>query len=425
MADRIAKLFLVSGDVNSNKFYFMTETNGTIDIEYGRVDVTKIKISKPSREWEKIYNSKIKKGYVDQTELFVEKKDIVDNTTTIKKKKIFTDFLANRKLNVVNIVKQLQSWATGSIKENYSVESKEVTQKQIDTAQGLIDQLAKYVFSTVDITEFNKILLSYYMTVPRKMKHVKDHLLSGDNISELETNRNELVGKEQDTLDVMAGQVQLDTAKSQLYDDGDTSVEDVMTDIIESSGLTFEHIEDNSIINFIKDKMGPNSSQFVEAFEVRNLSNYQEYTTNFDKSINKNTEILWHGSRNENWWSIITNSLKIRPSNVIRTGSMFGSRAIYFASKFQKSFGYTSGRNSYYARGNSNVAVLGLYEVHLGNQKHIYKHDSSCYNLDQSIMDKEGFNSVFAHGGADLRNDEFIIYAEDQCTLKYLVIVKS
>ena len=36
-------------------------------------------------------------------------------------------------------------------------------------------------------------------------------------------------------------------------------------------------------------------------------------------------------------------------------------------------------------------------------------------------MDKDGYDSVYAQGGADLRNDEFIIYEAEKCTVKYLV----
>ena len=54
-------------------------------------------------------------------------------------------------------------------------------------------------------------------------------------------------------------------------------------------------------------------------------------------------------------------------------------------------------------------------------QKHIYNHDSSCYNLNYNDLKKEGFDSVFAHGGADLRNNEFIVYNECQTTIKYII----
>ena len=94
---------------------------------------------------------------------------------------------------------------------------------------------------------------------------------------------------------------------------------------------------------------------------------------------------------------------------------------IYFANKAQKSIGYSSLRGSYWAGGSSNKGYLALFDVHTGNQKHITKHDSSCYSLSKSVMDREGTDSVYAHGGIDLRNDEFIIYEASKCTISYLI----
>ena len=135
---------------------------------------------------------------------------------------------------------------------------------------------------------------------------------------------------------------------------------------------------------------------------------------------NKTTDLLWHGSRTENWWSIISTGLKIRPSNAIYTGSMFGN-GIYFANKADKSAKYTSLSGSYWAHGSDSVGYLALYEVYLGKCKDITHHTSSCYDLDYNKVNKEGYDCVFAHGGADLVNDEIIVYRPEQCTVKYIV----
>jgi poly [ADP-ribose] polymerase len=120
----------------------------------------------------------------------------------------------------------------------------------------------------------------------------------------------------------------------------------------------------------------------------------------------------------------MTTGLLIRPSNAVYSGSMFGD-GIYFADKFQKSFGYTSGRGSYWAGGSANECVLALYDVHVGEQKKIKRHNSDCYKLCANVLDKEGFDSVFAEGGIDLRNNEYITYKSGQSTIKYLVIVNA
>ena len=50
----------------------------------------------------------------------------------------------------------------------------------------------------------------------------------------------------------------------------------------------------------------------------------KETEANFNPNKVK-TKLLYHGSRTANYWSILTKGLKIRPSGVPTTGSMFGN----------------------------------------------------------------------------------------------------
>jgi poly [ADP-ribose] polymerase len=144
------------------------------------------------------------------------------------------------------------------------------------------------------------------------------------------------------------------------------------------------------------------------------------YRQKLSKTEVKKKRLYWHGSRNENWFNILQTGLLIRPSGAVYSGSMFGD-GIYFADKAQKSIGYTSLRGSYWAHGGDSKAFLALFDVHVGKQKEILHHDSSCYSLSDKVMKKEGYDSVFAKGGADLRNNEYIIYNGAQCTVSHLI----
>jgi poly [ADP-ribose] polymerase len=66
------KLVMVT-EANNNKFYIMEEKNGLIHIEYGRVDSSSTKLTKPVSQWGSIYREKTKKGYKDVTHLVTEK----------------------------------------------------------------------------------------------------------------------------------------------------------------------------------------------------------------------------------------------------------------------------------------------------------------------------------------------------------------
>lgn len=416
---RVVKLIMTSEN-NNNKYYTMTDNeNGTFTAEYGRVGANPQTASYPISKWDSTIKAKEKKGYNNLTDLFVVEAN--EAGEPVKRKAVFKDFLPSRTPLVVEIVKKLQSWAKGSIAENYNVTSEEVTKKQVDFAQNLLNELVAFELTSDNISEFNQLLLKFFAVVPRKMKQVKEHLVNSD--SDIEEQKNKIITTEQDTLDVMAGQVALN-ANMAGENETEEEQEELETDIIKSSGLELLEVTDGDVIAKIKKLMADNSHKFKQAYEVVNNTTQSKYEANLKKAKNLKEELFWHGSRNENWWSILTTGLLIRPSNAVHSGSMFGN-SIYMADKFQKSYGYTSGRNSYWANGNSNEAILALYNVHVGEQKHIYKHDSSCYSLNYEKISKEGFDSVFAHGGADLRNNEYMIYQSEQCTIKYLIIVNA
>jgi len=413
---KVVKLIMITEE-NNNKFYTMTENpNGTFTAEWGRVGATGQKQDKSMSLWDKVYREKTGKGYVDNTELFVVEGPA--QTAGEKKTKSLGEFLKSRTAGVINIVKKLQGWAKGSIEENYTVSSENVTKKQVARAQSILDGIVKYDLNKTNMSEFNAMLIEFYGIVPRKMKFVSDHLVKTDN--DLKERKNKIISEEQSTLDVMSGQVLLNANTKETT--GEEAV--AATDIIHASGLEFSDVSDEAVIKKIKQLMGPNAHQFKSAFEVTNVNTHVKYDKHTMSNKNKKEELFWHGSRNENWWSIVTTGLLIRPSNAVATGSMFGD-GIYFADKFQKSYGYSSGRNSYFAKGNSNEAILALYSVHVGEQKNIKKHNSDCYGLNWSKIQKDGYDSVFAHGGADLRNNEYIVYQSQQNTIKYLVVVEA
>jgi poly [ADP-ribose] polymerase len=228
-----------------------------------------------------------------------------------------------------------------------------------------------------------------------------------------------MINNEQDTLDVMAGQVKLKAQQKEAELKDKKAAETSVT------------VEPLSLLDQMKLEMEPATAKEIE--EVKRLASHDAgKIKKVFKVINKITsekyinegqiveELFWHGSRNQNWFNILQTGLLIRPSGAVHTGSMFGD-GIYFANKATKSIGYSSFSGSYWAKGSDSKAYLALFQVNVGKQKHIHRHSSDCYTLNHSKIQREGFDSVYAHGGADLRNDEFIVYKKEKCTIKYLV----
>lgn len=406
---RVVKLVCISAD-NNNKFYnFFEQGDGTFKVNYGRIKGTSQTHSYPMKDWDKMYREKtsLKKGYKDVTHLFIDK-GMTGATGSS------SPILPILNSTIKSFMDKIQSYANKSVQSNYSVSKDDVTVEQINFAQSLLTKVSTSADS-LTLKEINGILLELYGAIPRKMVNVRDHL-----VKEIDKSRetlewiSKLIEEEQKILDVMQGQVQLNVVEDESPSEN--------TDLLKMMGIEMEEVSSDDI-KMIKNLLGPNANQFMSAFKVTNLKTQTEFDLNLSRAKNKECKLFWHGSRNENWFNIMQSGLLIRPSCAVHTGSMFGS-GVYFANKAQKSIGYTSLSGSYWSKGSSSVAYLAIYDVQLGNQKHIYRHDSSCSRMTKSTLDKEGFDSVFAHSGHDLRNDEFIIYDKNQCTIKYIVEIK-
>lgn len=417
---RYAKLIHVSVDNgrtdNSNKVYIMEElSDGRIKCEYGRVGKSLTTEYKPSSKWSSVYSQKTgkSKGYTDVTDLVVE--TISDDTKVDNKVVDIKDSIVKK------LIEDLMSFANKSIQRNYKVTQEAVSEQQVNAAQEVINKISSLIKLNVDLQELNQHLLKLYTIIPRKMDNVKNHIFSEINSSSDLVLAQQKLDNEQSALDTMAGQVQLIKQQRDLkanLDDKTNKPNDVT--ILEQMGLKIDVENDLETLDLINKLLGPNAKQAKKFFKVTNLKTQKIFDKHLEKAKVKKKRFYWHGSRNENFFNILQTGLLIRPSGAVHTGSMFGD-GIYFADKAQKSIGYTSLKGSYWANGGDNKAYLALFDVHLGNQKEITKHDSSCYKLCENVLKKDGYDSVFAKGGYDLRNNEYIVYNPAQCTITHLI----
>lgn len=423
---KVVKLVCVTAD-NNNKYYNMFEqADGTFIAQYGRIKGTEVTHTYPMSNWNKVYKNKTnpKKGYEDVTHLFKESIDANNADANDKdgNTKVSQAEIQNRAVKA--LFDQLMAYAKKTVAKNYTVTQEDVTQAMVDEAQKIIDVLSKMMVGKNATTEeINNNLLKLYKIIPRRMSNVRDHLIKDYSSKRDKDFAHGLMDNEQKLLDTMAGQVELirkqrEANKKAKYKDGDKEVQKSM-DMLQILGLEVQEASAQEIVE-IKKLMGPNAKQFRTAFKVKNVKTETKFVDHVEKAKNKSCELLWHGSRNENWFNILQTGLLIRPSGAIHTGSMFGA-GIYGANKCQKAANYTSLRGSYWTGGSDNKGFMAIFDFHVGNQKHITHHDSSCYSLNKQKLAKDGYDSVYAHGGADLRNDEFIVYDNAQTTIKYII----
>jgi len=396
-------LVMVTAGANNNKYYDMTPHGDSWTATYGRIGSGSQTRTYPMSQWNSKYNEKINKGYVDQTDLV---KDLI---STEKPKQSEYKEIENKV--IAEIVERLQAMARKAISENYTISSNKVTQAMVDEAQTILTSL----LSIEDKSEFNNALLKLFTVIPRKMGSVRSYIAQDD------TQFAKIISREQDLLDIMKGQVVQKQVIEEVKDDKPL----YDRTILEQLGLEFEECTVEDVAR-IKVALGSCSDKYHKAWKVKNIRTQKRFD-DFVKDNNiKDVRLLFHGSRNENWWSIINSGLVLRPTNAVITGKMFGY-GIYYAPKAKKSLGYTSLSGSYWANGNSSSGFMALMDVAYGKPYDVHSFESRFHTFDYAALQKAcpGANCLHAHEGSMLRNDEIIVYKEEQCTIKYLVELKN
>ena len=303
---------------NNNKYYNLFPEGDQFRVEYGRVDATKTTTYYPMSKWNSQITNKLKKGYQDVTDL---KKDLVEEISSSNPESPYKEI---ENAAVKAIVEKLQTLARETIRKNYTVKASSVTQDMVDAAQKIIDTLAN---SCSTVEEFNNNLLKLFTVIPRKMGNVRDYLANNSE------DFAQIISKEQDLLDVMRGQIYIKPEVEPV-----ANVEKKQQTILEELGLEMEEATADDVA-LIKTLMNESAGKFRKAWRVKNLKTQKRFDKFVKDNDIKDTRLLFHGSRSENFWSIIKTGLVLRPTNAVITGKMFGY-GCYYAPKCAKSIRY-------------------------------------------------------------------------------------
>ena len=369
----------IKNGTQSNKFYNMIPDGDRFRVEYGRIGVTNQKTSYPMSKWNSVYKSKIKKGYTDISDLKVDSqiiKESIDN-------KFFEEFYNH-----------FSKYATLNVQSIYQDEG--CTQAQIDAAQNLINLISK----KRKIDDVNDLLLELYKTIPRRMKDVRDHLIKKTS------DKKELLQIEQDALDSMDS-VNIINVSNPFKDLG--------IGFEEASQSDYKKLE--KLIKNTMDKYN-HGVGIHKIFKVttKKLPKFEKWV---EKSDNKHTELLFHGTRNPNIFSILKSGLLIRPSNAYYSGSAYGD-GIYHSKHTAKSLNYC---------GSDRDKIFFIQDVHMGNY---YTYDGwyrDSKDISRSEMNYKGMqnlkcDSLYVKPNDGLLNSEYIVYNSEQTCTKFLVWFK-
>ena len=390
---KYCKLILVSSE-NNNKFYEMTWDGGSnFTVKYGRVESTTQTATYPYSKWSSKYNEKIRKGYKDVTDLVSvkveEKKQEKETFAAIK------DRLVNEFLNL------MKSYTDKLVKATYSVKAEAVSQKQVDEAQKLIDEIN--AMDAKLVSSINQKLTELYMVIPRYMGHVRDYLLPNIKLDKH-------MQQEQDNLDAMAAQVSMIKPKTKKEL---TAEKKKAQTLLDKLGIT-NMKECSGVPKEVEYLIKQNHGRKVNAiFELEKPTEDAIFESWMKKQKNKSTRILIHGTRCTSVIPILEIGLKIRPTgNFQFSGKAYGD-GNYFSEHMHKSLNYT---------GHDADKVILVYEVHTGNP---FTYDGwfrgNSFPLNYKELSKRGYDSTYVKAGNGLMNSEIIAYNEEQARIKFII----
>ena len=405
---------------NNNKWYSMHDnSDGTFTAGWGRVGQNGARCTYPVSQWDAKYSEKIHKGYTDQSDTVLgnedEGKDLSDERP--EEKTPSAKSIARTEAN--SLISRLASFAKGFIRRHYITRSSsiKVNSRMINKVDELLKQMDASVQAGVPVSNFNTLLSEVFMAIPRVMDDTRHFYASTP------ADYGRILKREAEYIDSLRAMAR--TNDSQNSGIISTSDDNALADAeatIGKFGLKISPVTASQEAD-IRRHMGQNAPRYIRAWRIENKTTKKAFDA-YRKKLggNANVKQLWHGSKNENFHSILCSGLLLNPNASI-TGKMFGY-GIYFAPSFAKSMGYTSIEGSYWAGGHSDTAYMAVFDVALGKSLDVYSYAGGYGSWKEKDIRKAGCDSLFAHKGQMLRNDEIIVYNEAAMTIRYLVEIK-
>ena len=384
------------GGRGNYKFYRLSQRpDGLVTARYGRIgqhggfgSEREIKDPMPSWMFEIRKAEKMTKGYVDRTSTFCQgSAHVVGEETPI-------ETVAD------NLYQRLLSFAQHRVSSSL-MKGTVVTTTQVDDCQKLLNRLGR----CRKVESFNERLLDIMSISPRSVASVAAEMARTSN------DFGRIIDREESLLAAMRAVASDADAPKKAARDG-----------FIAKGINWNELVGEELARALAHVPSKLRNKVSRVYSIDPEGQRKRFASYLEKRgmDESDVRLMWHGSRNENWCSIVASSLILNPNAQI-TGKMFGY-GIYFGydnndGGAYKSWNYTSAYGSYWAHGNSNTAFMGLYECAYGKPHHPNKVNS----FSKTWLDSNGFDCVHARGGdCGLYHDEVVFYDEAAVCLKYL-----
>lgn len=387
-----AYLTCINFESNNYKFYWLKPRTYGIDATYGRIGSERgeafgVKdLQNPYDTflyWIRYYE-KLSKGYTDQTDVYL-------STETKKENKTQKTVVKSKNPVSAELYRLLKMYAKHVVEQH--LKDSHITQAQVIKSRECLKTLG--ACRTVD--EFNKVLMELLTISPRKARYITEFL------AHTEKDFSDIIEREENLISAMEAMVDAPEETKSISEDFDAYGMEV---------YYATEKQKKQVLSHLSDQLKPKVKQIYRVIHKKQRQRFDDY---LEKHHIKKVKQLWHGSRNENWFSIAVNGLQLNP-NAIITGKMFG-QGIYFAPSSMKSWNYTSFYGTSWANGNSDTGFMGLYATAYGKPYDV----TSAGTYSQASLTRLGCNCVHAHAGSALRNDEIVFYDEASILLQYIV----
>jgi len=393
---------------NNYKYYWLKPGPNGIDATYGRIGAKKGEmfgeksLDEPYPEhmyWIRYYE-KLSKGYEDSTDIYLNEETVDAKTTDADDSQVVDVAKTNNAVvdaPSMALYRKLKACSRQYVQDRVSISTQKITSAHFEACTKSLKELYDLANGGCSVDAFNNQLRKLLMIVPRPARFIEEAVAhSSKDFAKVLDREQTLVNAMQC---LVADHVALKTEDGfgshniKVYEATDKQKEEVLKKLPANLASCVKHV-----YRVIPEGQKAKFNQYLE-----------------DNHIHK-VKQFWHGSRTENWFSIILNSLQLSP-DAVTTGKMFG-QGIYFAPSAQKSWGYTSGRGSYWAHGRDNTSYMGLFATAYG---HPYDVNSALGSYFNKSGLPRGTDCVHAHAGTQLRNDEVIFYDESAVLLNYIV----
>ena len=324
------------------------------------------------------------KGYTDQTDIYL-------SSGTKEEKQKSKSVVKSKNPVSAELYHLLKMYARHVVEQH--LKDSHVTQAQITKSRECLKTLG----TCGTIEEFNKVLMELLTISPRKARYITEFLAYDKR------DFSDIIEREENLVSAMEAMVGVPEENVSVSEDFD------------AYGMEVYYATEKQrkqVLSHLSDQLKPKVKQIYRVIHKGQRQRFDDY---LEKHHIKKVKQLWHGSRNENWFSIAVNGLQLNP-NAIITGKMFG-QGIYFAPSSMKSWNYTSFYGTSWANGNSDTGFMGLYATAYGKPYDV----TTAGNYSQASLARLGCNCVHAHAGSALRNDEIIFYDEASILLQYIV----